>query len=47
MSRYSSSINDSTDPRYVGVCPGCFKDVSNRAYWAGRMGILFNNPPMS
>lgn len=26
------------EPGYVSICPRCFREVSNRAYYAGRQG---------
>src|SRR3990167_10692068 len=29
---------DYTDPRWSSICPRCFREVTNKAYYAGRKG---------
>ena len=29
---------DNTDPRWSSICPGCFREVTNKAYFAGPKG---------
>ena len=29
---------DNTDPRWSSICPGCFREVTNKAYFAGLKG---------
>ena len=29
---------ENTDPKWTSICPGCFREVSNRSYFAGPKG---------
>ena len=38
MNRHGYSQDGPEHPKWTSICPGCFKEVSNKVYFAGRKG---------